>query len=168
MSPAENCPARAAVNHEGASPSPRPWWLLGLPLGYLLHLADEWWGGEGFVAWIERATGETVSPTRFLVVNGIVWPVACALTVAAILRPRLAWFPVTFATVLLINATLHLLGTLYTSVYSPGLLTAVLFYLPFGVAALRHGHRRLPGGTFARALLAGVVVHGLVFVVAFA
>ena len=61
------------MNRDGAPARPRPWWLLGLPLGYLLHLADEWWGGDGFVAWIERATGATVSPTRFLVVNGDIW-----------------------------------------------------------------------------------------------
>lgn len=151
-----------------ARPASRPWWLLGLPLGYLLHLADEWWGGEGFVAWIERATGATVSPTRFLILNGIVWPLACALTVAAILKPKLGWFPVTFATVLLINAALHLLGTLYTSTYSPGLLTAMLFYLPFGIAALRHGRRRLATGAFGWAVFAGVAVHGLVIVAAFA
>ena len=139
-----------------------------MPLGYLLHLADEWWGGEGFVAWIERATGATVSPTRFLILNGIVWPLACALTIAAILRPKLSWFPLTFATVLLINAALHFLGTLYTATYSPGLVTALLFYLPFGIAALRRGLRTTVPGIYGWAVVSGFLVHGLVIVAAFA
>ena len=158
----------AAIHESRNTGLTRPWWLLGLPLGYLLHLADEWWGGDGFVVWIERATGAVVSPTRFLILNGIVWPLACALTFAAILRPKLAWFPVTFATVLLINAALHLLGTLYTATYSPGLATALLFYLPFGTSALRQGRRLLPPESFGWAALAGILVHGLVIVAAFA
>ena len=146
--------------------STRPWWLLGLPLAFLAHIAEEWWGGEGFVSWILRASGQKVSPTRFLVVNGIAWPLALGLTLGAILRPKLAWFPVTLATVLLINAAFHLLGTLYTGVYSPGLLTALLFYPTFVIAALRHGRRVVSPGTYGKAVAAGVAIHATVFFVA--
>ena len=148
--------------------STRPWWLLGLPLAFLAHIAEEWWGGEGFVSWILRASGQTVSPTRFLVVNGIAWPLALGLTLGAILRPKLAWFPVTLATVLLINAAFHLLGTLWSGVYSPGLVTAMLFYPLFGTAALRHGRRTVPAGAYGWAVAAGFAIHALVIVVAIA
>jgi hypothetical protein len=146
----------------------RPWWLLLLPLGYLVHLAEEWWGGEGFSAWTARAVGSPVSPTRFLVLNGIVWPTFLALTLGAILRPRLLWFPVTFATVVLVNTTLHALGALSTSSYSPGLVSALLLYVPTGVAALILGRRTLAPPTFTAAVLLGVLIHGLVIVIAFA
>ena len=146
----------------------RPWWLLGLPLALLAHIAEEWWCGEGFVAWILRATGQTVSPTRFLVVNGIAWPLAFGLTLAAVLRPKLAWVPVTLATLLLINAAFHLLGTLWSGVYSPGLLTAMLFYLPLCTAALRHGRRTVRPGAYGPAVAAGFALHALVIVVAMA
>ena len=147
--------------------SPRPWWLLLLPLSYLLHLAEEWWGGEGFAAWTARALGSPVSTTRFLILNSIVWPVFALLTVAAILRPRLAWFPTTFATVVLINAGLHVLGSLATSSYSPGLVTGVLLYLPVGIAALSQGRRVVTPRAFQMALLFGVLIHAAVAVIAF-
>lgn len=147
---------------------PRPWWLLLLPLSYLLHLAEEWWGGEGFAVWTARALGAPVSTTRFLVLNSIVWPLFALLTTAAILRPRLAWFPVTFATVVVVNAGLHVLGALATSSYSPGLITGILLYLPVGIAALAHGRRVVTPRAFQLAVLFGFLIHAAVAVIAFA
>lgn len=147
---------------------PRPWWLLLLPLSYLLHLAEEWWGGEGFAAWTARAVGSPVSTTRFIVLNSIVWPLFSVLTVAAILRQRLAWFPATFATVVVINTVLHGLGSLATASYSPGLITGVLLYLPVGIAALVHSRRVVTPRSFQLAVLLGFLIHAAVAVIAFA
>jgi hypothetical protein len=146
----------------------RKWWLLVLPLSYLLHLGEEWWGGEGFATWIARIVGSPVSTTRFIVLNSILWPLFCGLTVISIFRPKLAWFPTTFATLVLINAALHVLGSLTTFTYSPGLITGVLLFLPAGLAALLSGRRSLPASTFTLAACFGALIHGLVIVIAFA
>ncbi len=146
----------------------RQWWLLLLPLSYLLHLAEEWWGGEGFAAWTARAVGSPVSTMRFIVLNVIVWPVFLLLTIASILRPRLTWFPTTFATVVLVNASLHALGTLATFSYSPGLVTGLLLYFPVGAWALSYGRRTLTPRSFRLAVLFGVLIHAAVVVIAFA
>jgi hypothetical protein len=143
-------------------------WLLLLPLAYLLHLAEEWWGGEGFVAWTTRAYGLPVSETRFLILNGIVWPLFCALTLLAFRKRSLAWFPTTFGTVVLINAGLHILGTAVSGSYSPGLVTGVFLYLPLGGLAVKLGRSELSETAFGWAVLLGVVIHGLVAVIAFA
>jgi hypothetical protein len=153
------------MTHESSSAR---WWLLLLPLGYLLHLAEEWWCGEGFVAWTARAVGTGVSPTRFLIVNSIIWPLSAVLTVLALKRPALAWFPTTFATVVVINAIVHALGTLATSVYSPGLITGLAIYLPVGGRVLLSGRRELSSRAFTFAALLGVLVHAAVMVIAFA
>lgn len=146
----------------------RRWWPVLLPLSYLLHLGEEWWGGEGFAAWTTRAFGAPVSTTRFLILNGIVWPLFTILTVVAIRRSELRWFLTTFGTIVMINAALHVMGTLASSSYSPGLITGVFLYLPFGTLAITSGRRQLPPGTFGAAVLAGVFVHALVAVIAFA
>ena len=142
-------------------------WLLLLPLAYLLHLAEEWWGGEGFVAWTLRALGRPVSETRFLVLNAIVWPLFCTLTLLAFRKRSMAWFPTTFGTVNLINAGLHVLGTMVSGSYSPGLVTAVFLYLPLGGLAMRSGRRGLSESAFGWAVLLGVVIHAVVAVIAF-
>lgn len=147
---------------------PLRWWPALLPLSYLLHLAEEWWGGEGFAAWTERALGAPVSNTRFLVLNGIVWPLFTALTVLSMRRSELAWFPTAFATLVLINAALHGLGALATSSYSPGLITSVFLYVPIGSLVVASGKRQLSPASFGVAVLIGFIAHALVAVIAFA
>lgn len=144
------------------------WWPLLLPLAYLLHLAEEWWGGGGMVAWTARALGREVSATRFLVLNGVVWPAVVVLTVAAVRRPALEWFLTAFSTVVVVNAGLHALGSLASGSYSPGLMTGLLLYLPIGGYTLIWTSRRLPPRGFGLAVVGGVLFHALVAVIAFA
>ncbi len=143
------------------------WWLLLLPLAYLLHLAEEWWCGPGFAAWTEQAVGRAVSTTRFLVVNGVVWPLVLGLTVAAVRKPAFAWFVAAFSTLIVVNAVLHLLGSLATASYSPGLATGLLLYFPVGGLGLRWARAAMPPDRFALAAGLGVLVHVVVAVIAF-
>ncbi len=143
------------------------WWPLMLPIAYLLHLLEEWFGGEGFASWTARALGAPVSPTRFIVLNGIVWPLFAILTVLAMRRPKLAWFLTTFGALIVINASLHVLGALATASYSPGLVTGLLLYLPFGGRAVADGLERLPHQTFVAAIVLAVAIHAIVAFIAF-
>ncbi len=143
------------------------WWPLLLPTAYLLHLLEEWFGGEGFASWTMRALGAPVSPTRFIVLNSIVWPLFAVLTLLAMRRPRVAWFLTTFGALIVINASLHALGSLATASYSPGLITGVLLYLPFGGIAVADGLQRLPHQTFVAAIALAVAIHAVVAFIAF-
>jgi hypothetical protein len=146
----------------------REWWPLLLPCAYLLHLAEEWWGGEGFGSWMARAYGREVSPFRFLLLNGVVWPLFAVLTVAALRKPAVAWFLTAFSSIVLVNGVLHALGSLATGSYSPGVVTGTLLYLPLGAHGLAVGRRELPPQTFALAVLGGILTHVLIAVIAFA
>jgi hypothetical protein len=146
-----------------SAPAARRWWPLLLPLGFLLHIGEEWWGGfEDWMAAVEMP----VSTTRFIVLNSIVWPLFAVLTVVAIRRPARWWFVTTFATVVAINTVFHALGSLATWTYSPGLITALCLYLPVGGYALADGSRRLPSAAFGRAVLLGFAIHVAVAVIA--
>jgi hypothetical protein len=52
-----------------------------LPVAFLLHLAEEWFGGIS--AWTLIALGNEISPERFMLINGIAFPIFVAGTVAA-------------------------------------------------------------------------------------
>ena len=145
----------------------RPWWLLLLPLCFLLHIFEERWAGEGFVAWTARLVSSPITTNRFLVINAIGWPTFSALTLLAILRSRLAWLAAALATMLLMNACLHALGTVVTRAYSPGLVTSLLLYPPICIAAIRYSHRTTAGAAFALAVGAGILAHALVLFAAF-
>ena len=148
----------------GSSTEPGRWWPLLLPAAYLIHLAEEWWGGVGFAAWTANAVGRPVSETRFLVVNGIAAPVLTACTLLAVRSRSFRWFVVTFGTIVLVNGVLHLLGSLATASYSPGVVSGSLLYLPLGALALREGRT---GERFGGAVALGLALHALVAVIAF-
>jgi Protein of unknown function with HXXEE motif len=143
------------------------WRWLVLPASYLAHLGEEWWGGEGFASWTARVVGAPVSETRFIAVNSIAAPVFLLGTLLAITKPTWAWFIVTFGTIVLINGLLHVLGTVGTASYSPGVITGSVLYLPLGIVALRLGRTRSSEATFWVAAAGGVAIHGLVAIVAF-
>lgn len=153
------------MSSSGSADAARRWWPLLLPLGFLLHIGEEWWGE--FAVWTEDALGMPVSTTRFIVLNSIVWPLFAVLTVVAIRRPSWWWFVTTFATVVVVNAAFHVLGSLGTATYSPGLVSALCLYAPVGGYALLDGSRRLPSAVFGRAAALGVAIHAAVAVIAF-
>jgi len=143
------------------------WWLLALPASYLAHLCEEWWGGEGFASWMTRVAGAPISETRFIIVNGVAAPLFVVGTVLAITKPWWAWFAVTFGTIVVVNGLLHVLGSLGTGSYSPGVVTGSALYLPLGAIALRSGRARTSEAAFWAAVAIGVAIHGLVAIVAF-
>ena len=151
------------VNRE---PWPRLWPLL-LPLSYLIHLAEEQWGGGGFAAWASSALSAPLTESRFLVINAVAWPLVLVVCGIAIIRPALSWPVLVVAALLTLNGALHVLGSLVTSSYSPGAVSGGLVYLPLGLVTLLWGRRTATPGAFLAALLVGVVLHAVVAVVAF-
>ena len=136
-----------------------------LPVAFLLHLAEEWYGGIS--AWTLIALGNEISPERFVLINGIAFPIFVAGSVAAYFYPRMAWFSASFAALLGLNGVLHTLATLGLGLYSPGTVTGVLLYLPLSVVVLRASATQLSRSVFASSVLFGVLIHGLISFLAF-
>jgi len=95
----------------------------------------------------------------FLGANALFWVLMATAAVLVLRRPTRAPLVVALATVVTINATLHLGGTVLNASYSPGLITGVLLWLPLGVVALVRGHRLLSERDFRSGVLIGVVAH---------
>lgn len=115
--------------------SPTLWsWLV--PLTYLLHIAEEYWGGEGYSAYLLRLRGTQLSPTRFLVVQAF----GLVLMVVSLILARRLRFPnllnAILAAVILINGLHHVMLSLVYSEYVPGLYTSILLWIPLGLAIL--------------------------------
>ncbi len=109
-------------------------WLF--PLTYLIHIAEEFYGGGGYSAYLERLRGVEMSPTKFLVGQAI----GLALIVFGILIARRLGFPrqllVILGTVVLFNGLSHLATSAYYREYGPGLISGVVIWIPFGIATL--------------------------------
>jgi hypothetical protein len=156
------------------APASEPAMFAALLVLYLAHQVEEhlWPGGfrQFTNAHIFRSGNDDwpVSLGGVTVVNvGFVWlPLALAILWPGPLRwVGLAWIGLT-----LLNALTHIVASLRFRAYNPGLVTAIVLFLPFTIWALATevANGLLSGGEVALILLLGVLLHvpvALVFVV---
>lgn len=138
-------------------------WLV--PITYLIHIAEEFWGGEGYSAYLKRLRGVELSPTRFLVGQAI----GLALIIVGIFIARRLNFPrqllVILGTVVLVNGLSHLGTSLFYHEYGPGLVTGVLIWIPFGVATLFRLKGSMNTGRYWLYVAIGIAINATIAVI---
>jgi uncharacterized protein with HXXEE motif len=141
--------------------------LLWLFVGaYAVHLAEEWFAG--FPAWIGTVVGAPLPPAGFLAINGAAIVLAIVGVRAAVARESAGWIAIALATIALVNTAAHLAGSLLTRTYSPGLVSAVVLYVPLGSLTMIRAAEQADGSLMRRGVAAGLLLHALVFVLAYA
>jgi hypothetical protein len=141
-----------------------PVWLL--PLAYACHILEEWFGG--FPEWLAIIVGSALPRTAFVVINAVAMTVMVLAARAATRRESHGWMAIAIATILLVNGIAHVLGSLATGTYSPGLITGVVLYLPLAQLSLLRAWSQAEGENFGRGVAAGFALHALVVVIAYA
>jgi hypothetical protein len=109
-------------------------WLF--PLSYLIHIAEEYWGGEGYPAYILRLRGVHMSTARFLAAQSVG---LILVTIAVVLARRLKFLPmmlVILGTIVAGNALTHTVTALSILSYGPGLLSSIFIWGPLGIATM--------------------------------
>jgi hypothetical protein len=101
---------------------------------YAIHILEEFtfdWRN-----WARAVLGLPVEWNDFYVTNAVVIAVGIA---QAMLAPTLPWAPLIFASVMLINAIFfHILPVVrFKGRFSPGVVSAVVLFLPLGIAMWR-------------------------------
>jgi hypothetical protein len=109
-------------------------WLF--PLSYLIHIAEEYWGGEGYPAYILRLRGVHMSTGRFLAAQsvGII-----LVTIAVILARRFKFLPmmlVILGALVAGNALTHTVTALSILSYGPGLFSSIFVWGPLGIVTM--------------------------------
>lgn len=149
------------ANHLLANASTAVWsWLF--PVTYLLHAAEEYWGGEGYSAYLLRLRGVQLSPARFLLVQAI----GLALMIFGIILARRLHFPnllsVILGSVVLVNGLTHTILTLAYAEYVPGLITSIVLWIPLGIATLLRFRRTMREARYWFCVALGVGINGIV------
>ena len=139
-------------------------WLF-LP-AYLIHLAEEWFAG--FSRWVAIVAGNPVPGAAFLTINGIAIVLLVVGIRSATRSEESGWTAVAVAAIALINTVFHASGSILTGTYSPGLISAAVLYVPLGSLVMVRALSQAPRATMARGVAAGVILHAVVIVVAFA
>src|SRR4029078_8609056 len=119
-------PSQTAVN----------FWLWVFPVTYLIHVAEEYWGGEGYPAYILRLRGVHMTTTRFLVAQGLG---VVLVTIGVVLAQRFK-FPrmmlIILGAIVLVNGITHTATALSIMSYGPGLWSSIFLWMPLGIYTL--------------------------------
>ncbi len=137
-------------------------WLWVFPITYLIHIAEEYWGGEGYPAYILRLRGVHMSTTRFLVAQslGVV-----LITIGVILARRFK-FPqmmlIILGAIVLVNGITHSVTALSIRRYGPGLWSSIFIWIPLGIFTLLRFKNEVGGRKYWIAIAIGVGVNVVV------
>ena len=135
------------------------------PVTYLIHIAEEFWGGEGYLAYLFRLRGVEISPTRFFVLQGL----GVVLVTAGVIISQQLHFPrfmlVLLGALVLSNGITHTVTAVLDGGYGPGLVSCVLIWIPLGLLTLI----RLVGQPntiqYVVAMLTGFAINGAVAII---
>ena len=143
--------------------------LLAAPPIFIVHFLEE---GPGFVNWFNAHVARGITEPLFWTVNYT----ALAITIGVVILEWLSRTAVSATVVIawlsflmFANALLHVAGALVDRAYMPGLVTALLLYLPFytWVATNTLRMRRAPVGVMAAAAVIGalpMLAHGYLII----
>ncbi|CAA0079479.1 Uncharacterised protein [Zhongshania aliphaticivorans] len=109
-------------------------WLA--PLAYLVHILEE---SQQFAAWASTHFAGGFTTAQFVKNNLIIMGILVGLSVLVTLHPRKWTALLHFYQ--LCAGMFHMGATAYIGVYSPGLLSAILLYLPVSYYITRLGYR---------------------------
>lgn len=134
-------------------------WLI--PVTYLIHIAEEYWGGEGYPAYILRIRGVHLSTTRFLVAQGV----GLFLVIVGVTLARLFNFPrmmlIILGAIIFVNGITHT-ATSITHGYGPGLFSSLLIWMPVGLFILLRFRKEMTAARYWTAVAIGVGVNVVV------
>ncbi len=139
-------------------------WLL--PITYLIHVVEEYWGGEGYPAYLLRIRGVHLSPTRFWVAQII----GTVLMITGIILSRRLKFPrvmlVIIGSTIMINGLTHSITSIIEGTYGPGLFSSLFFWIPLGLATLIYLRNRCIKWKYWVAIGIGLAVNIMIGVIA--
>ena len=112
-----------------------PVWLF--PATYILHLWEEYFAAGGFPLWAERTLRLQFSDAEFVAWNAVALALMCLGAGLVSRDPKFRFIEIALAVAVLGNVVAHVLGSVTTRTYSPGLLTGVVLWIPVGVHRLQ-------------------------------
>jgi uncharacterized protein with HXXEE motif len=138
-------------------------WLF--PITYVIHIAEEYWLGEGYPAYILRLRGVHLSPARFWIAQSI----GTILMIAGVIVARKLKFErvmlVILATTALVNGLTHATTNAISGAYGPGLYSSILLWIPLGLASLLYVKSSVIRWKYWMAVAIGIAINGAVAII---
>ena len=137
-----------------------------LPAVYLLHLLDEYFIGAGFAGWFSMLFKASLSENNFIVINAAGFITVLVIAILYTLGKANNFVLAVVGSLFFINGIIHPLAGLLTATFSPGTITGVIIYLPFGLLVFIKIFPLLNEEQRMFSVILAIVLHILVSVVA--
>jgi len=134
-------------------------WLWFFPVSYVIHAAEEFWGGEGYTAYLYRLRRVHISISRFIVLHFL----GLVLIATGVLIAYLLHFPVfmivVFGALIFSNGISHTVTAIWDRGYGPGLITSIA-WIPLGAFAVYEMFGQISIARLVIASLIGIGMNG--------
>ncbi len=135
-------------------------WVWFVPAAYIVHVAEEAFGGNGLMEWMAAGGGVDLSLAEFLGVNMAGLGALCLAAWAARRWDGWRWPLVSGATIFVANGIWHAAICVMTWSYVPGVLTGMLLYIPLGCFVIFRLRHLISPRSLIVAIVIGMVIHG--------
>jgi Protein of unknown function with HXXEE motif len=116
-----------------------PVWMF--PLTYALHVAEEYLAADGFPLWVQRALELAFTTAEFVAWNAFALVLMCVAAWLVSRDAKFRFIEIALAVAVLGNVAAHVLASLVTWTYSPGLITGLVVWSPLGWMRLGSARR---------------------------
>lgn len=137
-----------------------------MPIGYLLHLLDEYFVGEGFASWFSEMMKVDLSSTDFIIINSLGLAVIILIVILYSLDKLNSFLIAALGVLFFVNGIVHITTSLLTFSYSPGTFTSFVIYLPLGFIVIKNFFPLLPGQRRILSIVTGIALQIFVAIVA--
>ena len=137
--------------------TPETLWLCLFPVTYLIHISEEHWGGDGFSEHLLKTRGVKLKKRDFFLMTGLGWLGMVVLTAFALKLEFPQLLLVMFGTAFLANGLSHTATGVLKAKYNPGLVTAILLWIPQGAITLARLAGEMSRGRFLTGMFIGLV-----------
>ncbi|MBK9096593.1 MAG: HXXEE domain-containing protein [bacterium] len=135
-----------------------------IPAAYLFHLADEYFAG--FYRWFSVIFNVNLSLNDFIIINSIGFTAAVAVATLYSLN-KLNHFVIAVLSILFfVNGVVHIAASIFTASYSPGTISACLFYLPLGYLVYKKIFPLMPYQQRSISIAVGIIIQIVVAIIA--
>ena len=139
-------------------------WII--PIGYLLHLLDEYFVGDGFASWFSEMMKVDLSSTDFIIINSFGLAAVVLIVILYNLGKLKEFFIAALGVLFFINGIVHITASLLSFSYSPGTFTSFVFYLPIGFIVIKNFFPLLPEQQRILSIITGAALQVIVAIVA--
>ena len=122
-------------------PESHPQWLLWAPLAAaVVHIFEEFVWPGGFMSWYRRYRGPSISSItpRFLIIVNVILLAVCVNAAVATDTSFGAAYWIAVSAILASNGLWHLWAAIRGRVYSPGMVTGLVLYIPLAIYGCIH------------------------------